>query len=1126
MKKSFKKAGAAVLSMAMLLSMGAMSMPVYAETPSAGTFGQLEPGQVTVKVTGLSTDAYHQGEGSGEYDSTKGEGPDTDAKAAYETANPTATYSEKYDYLTLGPSNPLNSLKNIEEAEVTMYQVATLTNDGGWDWVQYVKDQPGNIPGFTSFAALLANKDGRDKVDTGAGKNTSDITGELEFTTSSKDLQQIASHLERIVDGLEKSVAEKKAAWDADSSNTTKENAYKAEKAKLDAIKVGDGKINQSNVGTGLTIPNIKPVYLDGQGNSNGVLEQSEQTLTTNTIGYYLIVTKTDQAGTIVQPVLVSLHNGEHKNVSVKGSTIQFEKTMTHIYSTDEDDAAKGPDRFASTEGSDLKNGLVAKDDVVSYEIKAQLPQYDPNVKQRNITNFVIHDTASDGITIDAPTLTGDGDAATIIDPDKFEVYLATDPGDLNDASKRWKLTGSTKQNVGDYQLVMDTDKHGFDLIISGYQMVQEDTRRNDTGNPAVGGDQKPDTVAHIENSNAAELALQTMAYATRFKTGEGEANQSGEDSMYNMYVLVKFKATVNKDEDGNAVTDTDEDDLAFNREFKKYKDIAEVDDGMLAAVGETDLVEGVNGATATDVTNAKKADAMTQIIRAKLFGGETRYNHTYDTADYGVTDNDFASMDSTKATAIATLLNATGLFTSNIPNNWNTDTTNSESELARILVLLARDKYNITLNGDYNTAHMTYGNRYAVGDGDVKMTTNYSKVYSVGLKLSKFIETVQLKGVLPIQDNKGAYADFWDANQNTTFEIPYTDGVEDKVWTIKLSDLKKTYGSTDTGDDAIAYKALTSSTLSGSSLTTPTDDGTATEDQKRYFDTYDETDNPTGLSAQQRQVLAYLIAQQKAAAGADGKYEEAADNSKKAVEGAIFHLTRIAENNSSGDATVVKDYGYAVSKSNGDLIKLELVGTTTGYDTQAEADAVTVTNGKKKFVFKDGNKWYVGVADISGTTVTGDNTWDMLDIGYYEINEVSVPVGFKKWDKARFQIEADKDTAGKYLVANSWTGAYSAKALNIEKNADATTSHGLASIKETQDTVNDVTFKYYDDDTTKAHSDGYLSHELYNEYLDELPATGGMGTVLFTAGGIAVILMAGALFVVYMKKRNAEEEE
>ena len=34
------------------------------------------------------------------------------------------------------------------------------------------------------------------------------------------------------------------------------------------------------------------------------------------------------------------------------------------------------------------------------------------------------------------------------------------------------------------------------------------------------------------------------------------------------------------------------------------------------------------------------------------------------------------------------------------------------------------------------------------------------------------------------------------------------------------------------------------------------------------------------------------------------------------------------------------------------------------------------------------------------------------------------------------------------------------------------------------------------------------------------------MGTVLFTAGGISIVLIAGALFVMYMKKRNSEEEE
>ena len=153
-----------------------------------------------------------------------------------------------------------------------------------------------------------------------------------------------------------------------------------------------------------------------------------------------------------------------------------------------------------------------------------------------------------------------------------------------------------------------------------------------------------------------------------------------------------------------------------------------------------------------------------------------------------------------------------------------------------------------------------------------------------------------------------------------------------------------------------------------------------------------------------------------------------------------------------------------------------------------------------------------------------------MLDIGYYEIEELYVPVGFKKWTTARFQIEADKDTDGTYLPAGSWTGSYKAHAI-FAKDETATASHGLTSLAELRDGT--ANFNYYTTGvggdyttTSTAHSDGVLQKDMYNEYLDELPATGGMGTVLFTAGGIAVILMAGALFVVYMKKRNAEEEE
>lgn len=41
----------------------------------------------------------------------------------------------------------------------------------------------------------------------------------------------------------------------------------------------------------------------------------------------------------------------------------------------------------------------------------------------------------------------------------------------------------------------------------------------------------------------------------------------------------------------------------------------------------------------------------------------------------------------------------------------------------------------------------------------------------------------------------------------------------------------------------------------------------------------------------------------------------------------------------------------------------------------------------------------------------------------------------------------------------------------------------------------------------------------------ESLPGTGGIGTTLFTVGGAAIVLVAGFMFVMYMKKRGTEEE-
>lgn len=50
------------------------------------------------------------------------------------------------------------------------------------------------------------------------------------------------------------------------------------------------------------------------------------------------------------------------------------------------------------------------------------------------------------------------------------------------------------------------------------------------------------------------------------------------------------------------------------------------------------------------------------------------------------------------------------------------------------------------------------------------------------------------------------------------------------------------------------------------------------------------------------------------------------------------------------------------------------------------------------------------------------------------------------------------------------------------------------------------------------------FADNITNEKLETLPATGGIGTYIFTIGGAAIVLLAGALFVVYMKKRRVEE--
>lgn len=50
-------------------------------------------------------------------------------------------------------------------------------------------------------------------------------------------------------------------------------------------------------------------------------------------------------------------------------------------------------------------------------------------------------------------------------------------------------------------------------------------------------------------------------------------------------------------------------------------------------------------------------------------------------------------------------------------------------------------------------------------------------------------------------------------------------------------------------------------------------------------------------------------------------------------------------------------------------------------------------------------------------------------------------------------------------------------------------------------------------------------NQDVINNAAETLPGTGGMGTTLFTVGGAVIVLMAGFMFVLYMRKRRTEEE-
>ena len=142
----------------------------------------------------------------------------------------------------------------------------------------------------------------------------------------------------------------------------------------------------------------------------------------------------------------------------------------------------------------------------------------------------------------------------------------------------------------------------------------------------------------------------------------------------------------------------------------------------------------------------------------------------------------------------------------------------------------------------------------------------------------------------------------------------------------------------------------------------------------------------------------------------------------------------------------------------------------------------------------------YNVIATSTGTS--GDFEFTQLAPGKYKLHESAAPDGYLAIDDVSFTVSANSQSTQS----------------DVDSNNTAFTGNFTAAV---DDTVSGFSF-----DSQKAGvNDGTSIKATVNDpKRGELPGTGGMGTVLFTVGGAAVVLLAGALFVVYMRRRKVEE--